>query len=145
MKRTHALSNTLPITAPLDVSTLPNASGTVYSKEAIERAVAECQDRVRRRKMFGGVGSRLGDKLEDMSEASHVVTDMFVREDGVHATIEILNTERGRELLKMAEVGSLRLVPGGSISDRDDDGKVVNFSLSTVGVEAGDPAVKGRR
>lgn len=99
-----------------------NRNNRLYTRENIERALNQAQSRLLGHKMLGGLyeGSispvePISGKLA-MSEASHIVTDLEISEDGskLIGTIDLLDTPRGQKAQLIVNSGQASLCLRGS-------------------------------
>lgn len=97
---------------------VPNLNGRTYSREIFEKMIEQAQARIRNGLFLGQLGQSSMDGKMRLRNASHRVLDLRIDEDGkLAADCEILlDTEKGRELADMIEVGgldSIEIVPRG--------------------------------
>lgn len=86
------------IVAQADV---PNRNKRVYSKELLEKAVQDYQEKIQSKTAFGYLDNNSG-----LSNVSHLVTSLELKEDMLVAEIETLNTPDGKILKKLIEDNS---------------------------------------
>lgn len=82
---------------PLDT---PNRNGRIYSTELVRRVIHEQRDNMRARALLGELGP-MQDGIIRIANASHVITNMFIRENNWFAHIEVIGTPMGRALRDM--------------------------------------------
>lgn len=80
-------------------------SGNIYPREVIEREVAKYNNLIKERR---AIGQAFTYGQRNLMNASHLITDMSVDDDGdVYVKIEVLDTNRGQELRRAIESGHI--------------------------------------
>jgi hypothetical protein len=94
-------------TAVVLMTGVVNGNGRIYQHDDVVKAVEQAQERVRAGVMLGYLvnGPSMSDTPPQTGEESHVVRELLMERDHVVATIETLETERGKLLAKMLSAG----------------------------------------
>ena len=100
---------------------IPNKNGRIYSPECFNLNDPVLKERLASGVLLGELGFPEGSRVEvDISKASHVIKNLYKKEDGLYADIETLNTPNGRKLEQVATTSNFRTRGVGSINPRDD-------------------------
>jgi hypothetical protein len=99
--------------AEICVADVPNRNGRVYPRRVLEEQVAKWKQKAQNRLIFGGIEPKVAPMLSD---ASHLVTDIFMDGDKLTAEVEMIDTPSGRVLKKLL-----------------DDGVSVKFNMAGIG------------
>lgn len=109
---------------------LPNRNKRIYSKRALEEAIARpmFQEKLRTKNFFGEAGHPMEESLQrqtyiDQRNISHIITDVSWEGNLLMATIETANTQAGKDFQGLIRQGakvsfSMRGV-GGSVRKKD--------------------------
>lgn len=81
-----------------------NANGRIYPREVLFREVSKYKTMVDERRALGEL-DHPDSPVVELKNVSHIVTDIYVNEDEVRGTLEILNTPPGRILRDIVEQG----------------------------------------
>jgi hypothetical protein len=119
---------------------VPNANGTIYPREVLEKAIEDAQDLVRTGSLYGSLNST--GRLE-LRKISHRVTKLGMQGDDVVAEVAVLATEEGLKLHRLVEMGEamslgglpnkISMSPMGSM-ETDDDGAISEIHLTGVNI-----------
>jgi hypothetical protein len=117
----------------------PNHNGNIYPESVLRQMVDQAQERVRSHRLMGRLGTSI-DRVRIM-DASHIVTALRYVAPHIEADIEVLNTEKGNELLTLLEsFGPVyyEVIPygTGTVTARDANTRVVgdDYKLSALDV-----------
>lgn len=117
----------------LKIADAVQRNGHVYTQAALEKAVANAQERIKNQNgILGVLGEPSHAGMVNLAEISHAVTNLRMDGDKMVADLKILETPRGLQLKKMIEAGhgpQFNVSGYGSVSN---DGKVSDFELVTV-------------
>ena len=105
---------------------VPNLNNRVYTREILEQMAQQINERSVEARMLG----RLGTDFEPpkLIDATHMVIAASVDDDGLLATLEVLDTPHGKALQEVLDSGSkLEVVPAGfgSLQATQREGKTV--------------------
>ena len=114
-----------------------NANGRIYPREVLFREVSKYKTMVDERRALGEL-DHPDSPVVELKNVSHIVTDIYVNEDEVRGTLEILNTPPGRILRDIVEqgvkigissrgIGSLQQEDGNNIVQ--DDFELIAFDV----------------
>ncbi len=81
-----------------------NGNGRVYSREILEREAQNYRKAVRERRALGEL-DHPESSVVNLSNASHLVVDIWMEENKVMGKIEVLNTPSGQILKQLIESG----------------------------------------
>lgn len=83
---------------------VPSATGRIYPRAVLEKAVAGFQKTIDSGKAVGGMSNEEGLQLS-MANITHRITQLSLGDDGImNGEIEILDTPRGKQLKNLIEV-----------------------------------------
>lgn len=120
-------------TAVIGQADVPNKNGRIYPRAEWDKAVEQAK-----------LGTTFGQidmpddpsRSLDLNNVSHFVKDMHVAENGdVLATIEVLDTEAGCNLIKMMSINEMQFRTAGiGTVTKDANGNVIvtEFTLTSV-------------
>lgn len=91
----------------------PNSNNRIYPLSVLNRVVQEAQSIVSNRSLMGRIGYPEGNLLIELSQVSHIVTELLMDGSSMVAEIETLNTPQGKVLETMIEQGIVALRPLG--------------------------------
>ena len=106
---------------PVDV---PTANGRVYPREVVEKALDALADNDARMLVTLGGGMSLRD-------VAGQATELHLDDDGLHADIEVLDTDAGK-LVKMAAAGAQFRYQLSGTCKVEDDGVVRSMTITGV-------------
>ena len=112
-----------------------NKNGRVYSSDCFNLEDPIIQEKLQTGTFFGELGIPEDRGEIDLSKVSHRVTNLYKKDDGLYADIEILDTPNGRTLEKVVKnnLGAFRTRGTGNLILRDDGScGVVNYTLYTI-------------
>ena len=99
----------------------PNKNGRIYSSNCFNLNDPVLKEKLNTGSFFGEFGFPEGIREEvDISKASHVIKNLYKREDGLYADIETLDTPNGRRLEQVATANNFRTRGTGNLNPRDD-------------------------
>lgn len=84
---------------------VPNRNNRVYSPDCFNLEDPIVEQKLKTGTFFGEFGMPQTRTETDMSKISHVVTNLYKREDGLYADIEILETPFGSALQDLIDRG----------------------------------------
>lgn len=117
---------------PLD---RPLASGTIYPREVVEKAVERLQGPISVKRVLGEFDPKeIGPNVR-LSDATHTLVKLEVGGDNeLIGKVELMKTPAGLELRDFLRDGNrVRLAPRG-MGRRDDEGKVSDYTLVCVDI-----------
>lgn len=88
---------------------LANRNGRVYPKSIWEKACNSdlVKEQIECNCFFGEANHPFDDRMDiDLTNVSHAIKDLDIRNDGVYGTIDILDTPSGQIINKLIEYGS---------------------------------------
>ena len=112
----------------------PNRNGRIYSPDCFNLDDPVLKERLACGLLLGEFGFPEGSRVEvDISKVSHVIKNLYKREDGLYADIETLNTPNGRKLEQVASKNNFRTRGTGNL-DITDDGccEVTDYHFITI-------------
>ena len=114
----------------------PNRNGRIYSSDCFDIDDPIIQERLKAGAFFGEFGLSK-DKLEiDLTKVSHRVINLYKKEDGLYADIEILETPCGKLLEDIINKGnpvSFRTRGSGDLIPREDGTfEVKDYTLVSI-------------
>lgn len=89
-----------------------NKNNRIYSREVMERAVKEAQDKVRKNRMLVHYDNQIS-AVSDFTTAGGVVKELKIEGDKVIADVEILKTPTGNKLKEDFEKGHVQVRAAG--------------------------------
>ena len=99
----------------------PNKNGRIYSPDCFNLDDPILKERLACGMLLGEFGFPEGSREEvDMTKISHVIKNLYKKEDGLYADIETLNTPNGRKLEQVASKDNFRTRGTGNLNPRDD-------------------------
>lgn len=114
----------------------PNKNGRVYSSDCFNLDDPIIQEKLKTNSFFGELGFPEGLREEvDLTKVSHRVVNLYKKDDGLYADIEILDTPNGRILEKIVKnsSGAFRTRGTGNIDPRDDGYvDITDYTLHTI-------------
>ena len=118
---------------------LPNRNGRVYPKSIWEKACNSdlVKEQVACNCFFGEANHPFDDRMDiDLTNVSHAISKIDIKDDGVYGTIDILDTPSGNIIDKLMEYGSKIGISSrgcGSLDDRtntvQDDYQLFAFDI----------------
>jgi hypothetical protein len=114
---------------------LPNKNGRIYTREALEKAIAEWEGK----EMLGTIGMPPNDRPVDINMVSHIITNLHIDGDKVTGTIKVLDTPLGIELQKLIDSKTVevayRSAGMGNIIEQEDGTCIVeDYHITSVNV-----------
>lgn len=115
-----------------------NANGRLYSRDVLEKAVAEAQEKIKTRGFL--LYLDLVDDRRDvkrLQDVAGVVTSVTLRDDGcVEVAFELLETDAGEHSKRLLDSGIAWLAPygRGEITYEDDTQVVSEYELEAIDV-----------
>lgn len=84
----------------------PTEVGRIYTTDCIEKALADplLNERLEQRVLFGVITP---DDIYDLSNYSHVITNLNIEDNKLMATLDILDTPKGRRLVEALNAGNV--------------------------------------
>lgn len=121
-----------------------NKNGRIYPRHVLEKNVNDLQELVKNRSLMGELGSPQ-DKFIRFSNASHLVTDLFMDGDKMMAEIEVIrSTPCGLILNKILEDSDVNFKPCGvgSVQIGENGYLIVGDDYKLVQIFAADSSPK---
>lgn len=113
-----------------------NLNERIYTKEDVEPRIKELKEKMLDILLYGELG--YPDTFDvSMSNASHVIEDLYIEDDFVYGRIKTLSIHKGTELQKRLDENSIVFRPRGSGTVREDgtvDLKQI-FTFDAVDIE----------
>lgn len=113
-----------------------NKNGRVYSSKCFNLDDPIIQEKLKTNSFFGEMGFPQDGRLEvDLTKVSHRITNLYKKDDGLYADIEILDTPNGKILekaLKNSLVGFRTRGTGNLISRDDGNYDVTDYILYAI-------------
>jgi hypothetical protein len=81
----------------LQKANVKNHNGRIYPKEVLFREVKKYNQLVKERRALGEL-DHPDSPVVELKNVSHIITDIYVKDDEVRGSIEILNTPKGKIL-----------------------------------------------
>lgn len=91
--------NKLRFKGTVEIAGIKTVHNRIYPKHVLLAQVNDLQDAVKNRRFIG----QLGIPTTSLTDASHVVTELFMNGDKMVAEIEVLDTPKGRMLRNLIE------------------------------------------
>jgi hypothetical protein len=112
---------------------LPNKNGRIYTREALEKAIAEWEGK----EMLGTIGMPPNDRPVDINMVSHIITNLHIDGDKVTGTIKVLDTPLGIELQKLIDSKTVevayRSAGRGDLLKQEDDTYIIdNYCITSI-------------
>jgi len=121
----------LTMKVPVLVAGRKNRNGRTYPIEVVRAAVAELKPKLAKGSTLGSTAHK---KSMEVDDVSHIIEDLTLEKDTLHATIRILPTARGKNLMAILKHGgSLGLSTRGQ-GDTTADG-VVKEGYKLLGID----------
>lgn len=76
---------------------VPNKNKVVFTKEVLEKSVADYQEKIKKNQSFGHLDTPQGSTLT-LSKVSHIVKSLEMQDDKVVAEVETIGTPNGEIL-----------------------------------------------
>lgn len=113
-----------------------NKNGRVYSSACFNLEDPIIQEKLQTGTYFGELGLPQEERQEvDLTKISHKITNLYKKDDGLYADIEILDTPNGRileETVKNSH-GGFRTRGAGNLISRDDGCcDITDYTLYTI-------------
>ena len=111
--------------------TIPAPSGRIYSKEAMENAIKEYNEKPKPK--FGTFEGELShpNSYLDLSKVSHKINDVSIIDDKVVADIDILDNDNAKIVKQLLELDQpLYLNPVFMVGDKDSDLHLLYTTIS---------------
>ncbi len=123
-----------------------NNNGRIYPKRVLENQVKSLQDKISSRSLVGACDHPANDVIH-LSQASHLITGLWMEGNEVYGEAEILSTPAGQIIKALLNDGVKVGISSrglGSLSEGSNGHKVVNedFRLLTFDIVA-DPSTRG--
>jgi hypothetical protein len=111
----------------------PSLNGRIYPREVLEKAIAERQQAISERRMFGELGSdTVRVRLE---HTSHLITGLRLEGAAVKGDVEAFPTEKGKILQAMHDEDiPMELCPVGRGDVDPETGIISNYTLEFVNI-----------
>ena len=114
----------------------PNKNGRIYSSDCFNLADPIIQERLKTGTLFGELGFPENRLETDLTKVSHRVVNLYKKEDGLYADIEILETPNGKLLEDIINKGnqvSFRTRGSGDLIYREDGlSEVKDYTLESI-------------
>ena len=113
----------------------PNKNGRRYSSDCFNLEDPIIQEKLQTGTFFGELGIPADREEIDLTKVSHRIVNLYKKDDGLYADIEILDTPNGRILEKTIKnsSGAFRTRGIGNIDPRDDGYcDITNYVLYTI-------------
>jgi hypothetical protein len=125
---------------------VPTENRRIYPKHVWKKEIDRIQESIKAGKVFGHIEHPANGKT-DLSKVSHIMTDIYMEEDGkIIGEAVILNNEHGKQLKSILEAGGAIGVSSrgmGSTSTNKDGFEVVSEDFNYITHDfVADPAVK---
>lgn len=101
----------------------PNRNGRIYTTSLANKIVEEFE-KLPSRSCIGEPADTYRDSMIKFSDASHVVTKMWVEEDRLMAEVEFLSTPTGKVLQSVQESGGVLTFRLAGVGWVEDDGRL---------------------
>ena len=111
--------------------TIPAPSGRIYSKEAMENAIKEYNEKPKPK--FGTFEGELNhpNSYLDLTKVSHIINDVSIIDDKVVADIDILDNDNAKIVKQLLELDQpLYLNPVFMVGDKDSDLHLLYTTIS---------------
>ena len=96
----------LIVSGPIQRAEIKNQNGRIYPKKILEREVAKYQQMVKERRALGEL-DHPDSSIINLSNASHLLTELHWQGNDVFGTIEVLSTPAGNILKELFKCGVL--------------------------------------
>lgn len=114
----------------------PNKNGRIYSEDCFNLDDPIIQERLKTGTFFGELGFPEDRLQTDLTKVSHRVINLYKKEDGLYADIEILETPNGKLLEDIINKGnqvSFRTRGSGDLIPREDESsEVKDYILESI-------------
>ena len=105
-----------------------NLNNNIYSKEVVDEMIDECKNKT----IYGKIGMCDSPNI-DLSEVSHVVTNLRIEKDMVIGTVSIIENKNGNGLKKMLKNQSVVFRTQGE-ANITGSGEIDSFKLLSINV-----------
>lgn len=85
---------------------VPNKNGRIYPLALLNKIVEDTKQKVAEGGLLGQLGMS-DDLVVQFSQVSHKITDLRVEGNSMMVDIEVLNTPKGKELMKLLDSNSV--------------------------------------
>lgn len=107
----------------------PNRNNRIYTKECMEKAIADTKKLIEEKRFLGELQPQ--DRNINLSNVSHMVTDLRIEENKVMAEIQVLKTPRGIILQEMLDAKEIEFVQRG-LGKIGKDNIVTDYTLIAI-------------
>ena len=107
----------------------PNKNGICYSKDGADDLILQFNSR--KHPMFGEMGRDTNLELVTLMNISHKINDITSDGDSMIATIEILDTPKGRDLQMYIDMDMIEFKPNG-YCEMGENGEITKLTLISV-------------
>jgi len=133
-KKTKAGGSTMSVLVPWTKADVENINKRIYPKALLQREVDRVQKAVESGSFIGS-GDHPASGLADIKTASHIVKKLWLDKDGRGwAQMEILDTERGKNVQSLIKAGGRLGISSRGFGDVDKSGRVQD-SYKLVGID----------
>lgn len=99
----------------------PNKNGRIYSPDCFNLDDPILKEKLACGLLLGELGFPEDSREEvDLSKVSHVIKNLYKKEDGLYADIETLDTPHGKILEQIVNENNFRTIGSGNLIPRDD-------------------------
>ena len=109
-----------------------NRNGRLYTRKAFMNAVNDYQKKINNKTAFGTIGYPDGVTIP-LTEVSHSVENIDVKDTYATVSIRVLNTTKGKQILEMMEKDEIVVRPGG-YGNLSKCGIIENYTMTTTAI-----------
>ena len=108
----------------------PNRNGRIYTRECMEKAIEGVKKLIEEKRFLGELEIP-HDTIVDLSNVSHMVTDLRIEESKIVADIQVLKTPKGIILQEKIDANEVEIVQRG-LGKIGKDNIVTDYELIAI-------------
>ena len=108
----------------------PNKNGRIYTKECMKKAIADTKKLIEEKRFLGELEQPQYTGI-NLSNVSHMITDLRIEENKIVADIQVLKTPKGILLQEMMDAKEIEFVQRG-LGKIGKDNIVTDYTLITI-------------
>lgn len=109
----------------------PNRNGRIYTKECMEKAITDTKKLIEEKRFLGELLEQSQYTGINLSNVSHMVTDLRIEENKIAVDIQVLKTPKGILLQEMMDAKEIEFVQRG-LGKIGKDNIVTDYTLIAI-------------
>ena len=109
---------------------IPNKNGRIYTKECMKKAIADTKKLIEEKRFLGELEQPQYTDI-NLSNVSHMITDLRIEENKIVADIQVLKTPKGFLLQEMMDAKEIEFVQRG-LGKIGKDNIVTDYTLIAI-------------